>query len=102
MEALSLSSKPTGTRKRFAVGVRISPNRLAVKFTTSSVSPRLYPPPHLTRKTRWAFSYTRLNVHLAAAAAASGGCIIVDSTRAGKKFPDSLTATVRVFGFIEL
>ncbi|CAN0417300.1 unnamed protein product, partial [Ectocarpus sp. 13 AM-2016] len=44
---------------------------------------------------RWAFSYTRLNIHLAAAAAAAGGCIVVDSTRAGKRFPDSFTATVR-------
>eukprot|EP00752_Nemacystus_decipiens_P004789 g4357.t3 len=46
---------------------------------------------------RWAFSYTRLNMHLAAAAAASGGCIVVDSTRAGKRFPDSLTATVPIW-----
>lgn len=43
---------------------------------------------------RWSFSYTRLNLHLAAAAAASGGCIVVDSTRTGKRFPDSFTATV--------
>lgn len=43
---------------------------------------------------RWSFSYTRLNMHLAAAAAASGGCILVDSTRTGKRFPDSFTATV--------
>ncbi|CAB1112059.1 unnamed protein product [Ectocarpus sp. CCAP 1310/34] len=51
---------------------------------------------------RWAFSYTRLNIHLAAAAAAAGGCIVVDSTRAGKRFPDSFTTTVRThhdFGF---
>ncbi|CAM9609314.1 unnamed protein product [Scytosiphon promiscuus] len=46
---------------------------------------------------RWAFSYTRLNMHLATAAAASGGCIVVDSTRAGKRFPDSLTATVPIW-----
>ena len=43
---------------------------------------------------RWSFSYTRLNIHLAAAAAASGGCILIDSTRTGKRFPDSFTATV--------
>ncbi|CAN0474608.1 unnamed protein product, partial [Ectocarpus sp. 8 AP-2014] len=46
---------------------------------------------------RWAFSYTRLNIHLAAAAAAAGGCIVVDSTRAGKRFPDSFTATVPIW-----
>ncbi|CAM9939616.1 unnamed protein product [Ectocarpus fasciculatus] len=46
---------------------------------------------------RWAFSYTRLNIHLAAAAATAGGCIVVDSTRAGKRFPDSFTATVPIW-----
>ncbi|CAM9321435.1 unnamed protein product [Ectocarpus sp. 12 AP-2014] len=46
---------------------------------------------------RWAFSYTRLNIHLAAAAAAAGGCIVVDSTRAGKRFPDAFTATVPIW-----
>ncbi|CAM9703202.1 unnamed protein product, partial [Laminaria digitata] len=46
---------------------------------------------------RWSFSYTRLNMHLAAAAAASGGCILVDSTRTGKRFPDSFTATVPIW-----
>ena len=49
---------------------------------------------------RWAFSYTRLNSHLACAAAEAGGCIIVDSTRRGKQFPDSLTATVPLWAAV--
>jgi len=32
----------------------------------------------------WAFSLTRLNLHLIAAAASHGGVVIVDSTRRGK------------------
>lgn len=46
---------------------------------------------------RWSFSYTRLNLHLAAAAASSGGCFVIDSTRSGKVFPDSFTATVPIW-----
>jgi Rit1 N-terminal domain len=42
----------------------------------------------------WSFSLRRINLELARSAAASGGAIIVDSTRQGKKFPDSFTATV--------
>ncbi|CAM9863616.1 unnamed protein product, partial [Discosporangium mesarthrocarpum] len=45
----------------------------------------------------WAFSYTRLNLHLAAAAAEHGGCIVVDSTRSGKRFPDSFTSTIPIW-----
>ncbi|KAG5178835.1 initiator tRNA phosphoribosyl transferase-domain-containing protein [Tribonema minus] len=43
---------------------------------------------------QWAFSYTRLNLHVACKAAMAGGCVVVDSTRRGKRFPDALTATV--------
>ncbi|CAM9749965.1 unnamed protein product, partial [Sphacelaria rigidula] len=46
---------------------------------------------------RWSFSYTRLNLHLAAAAASAGGCFVVDSTRNGKRFPDSFTSTVPIW-----
>lgn len=46
---------------------------------------------------RWSFSYTRLNLHLAAAAAVAGGCFVVDSTRNGKRFPDSFTSTVPIW-----
>lgn len=63
-------------------------------FGTQFLSPRRRLRPLPIKLCRWAFSYTRLNMHLAAAASAAGGCIVVDSTRAGKRFPDSLTATV--------
>lgn len=44
----------------------------------------------------WSFSQSRMNLDFARTAATSGGAIIVDSTRQGKKFPDSLSATVRL------
>lgn len=37
----------------------------------------------------WSFSTSRLNMHVATAAAKSGGCLIVDATRKGKRFPVS-------------
>jgi tRNA A64-2'-O-ribosylphosphate transferase len=37
----------------------------------------------------WSFSTTRLNWHVAELAAEHGGCIIVDATRKGKRFPVS-------------
>ena len=40
------------------------------------------------------FSLTRLNLHIALLAADQSGCIIVDSTRRGKQYPDSFNATV--------
>jgi tRNA A64-2'-O-ribosylphosphate transferase len=49
---------------------------------------------------RWSFSYTRLNSHLACAAGKARGCIIVDSTRRGKQFPDSFTATVPLWAAV--
>ena len=45
----------------------------------------------------WAFSPTRLNLHFARSAAQHGGCFLVDSTRRGKAFPDSLTATLPIW-----
>jgi hypothetical protein len=45
----------------------------------------------------WQFSLTRLNLHVAQLAAVSRGCIIVDSTRRGKIFPDSLSATIPIW-----
>jgi hypothetical protein len=39
----------------------------------------------------WSFSTTRLNWHVAELAARQGGCIIVDATRKGKRFPVSHT-----------
>lgn len=40
----------------------------------------------------WSFSKTRLNLNVALAAARSGGCLIVDSTRRGKSFPVRMPA----------
>jgi hypothetical protein len=48
----------------------------------------------------WAFSSTRLNLHFAAAAAASRGALLVDATRAGKRFPDALTRTVPLWAAV--
>ena len=42
----------------------------------------------------WAFSTSRLNLHVALAAAARGGAALVDATTRGKSFPDALTKTV--------
>jgi Rit1 N-terminal domain len=44
----------------------------------------------------WRFSQSRLNLELARAAS-SQICLVVDSTRQGKKFPDSLSATVPIW-----
>ena len=43
---------------------------------------------------QWSFSTVRLNIHVAEAATAAGGCIIVDATRRGKCFPDSMSKTI--------
>lgn len=48
----------------------------------------------------WGFSKTRLNWHIADAAAKKGGCIIVDATRKGKRFPDSLTKTIPIWAAV--
>jgi hypothetical protein len=45
----------------------------------------------------WVFSLSRLNVHVAAAAVRDAGCIIVDSTRNGKRFPDSFSRTIPIW-----
>eukprot|EP00741_Cyanophora_paradoxa_P016906 tig00020943_g16327.t1 len=42
-------------------------------------------------------SLTRINLHVVIAAAERGGVVIADSTRRGKRFPDSLRATVPVW-----
>ncbi len=46
---------------------------------------------------KWAFSLRRLNLHLALAAASSGGAAVVDATRSGKLYPDSLSKTLPVW-----
>ncbi|XP_038700911.1 tRNA A64-2'-O-ribosylphosphate transferase isoform X2 [Tripterygium wilfordii] len=42
----------------------------------------------------WSFNTSRLNLHVAQLAGQKGGCIIVDSTRRGKRFPDSMSKTI--------
>ena len=47
---------------------------------------------------QWGFSLTRLNMQVAiAAVTCAGGVIIVDSTRSGKRYPDSLSKTVPIW-----
>ncbi|GBG64335.1 hypothetical protein CBR_g41536 [Chara braunii] len=45
----------------------------------------------------WSLSLTRLNMHVAMAAAIRGGCVIVDATRRGKRFPDSLSKSIPIW-----
>lgn len=46
---------------------------------------------------QWSFSTRRLNLHLLALVAERGGCVVVDSTRRGKRMPDALSKTVPVW-----
>jgi tRNA A64-2'-O-ribosylphosphate transferase len=46
---------------------------------------------------KWAFSLRRLNLHLAAAAVDGSGAAVVDATRSGKLYPDSLSKTVPIW-----
>ncbi|CAK8579497.1 unnamed protein product [Lathyrus sativus] len=43
------------------------------------------------------FSTSRLNLHVAQLAAQKGGCMVVDSTRRGKRFPDSMSKTIPIW-----
>ncbi|KAL8037678.1 hypothetical protein ABFX02_11G053500 [Erythranthe guttata] len=43
------------------------------------------------------FNTSRLNLHVALLAGQRGGCIIVDSTRKGKRFPDSMSKTIPIW-----
>ncbi|XP_050219832.1 uncharacterized protein C3F10.06c [Mercurialis annua] len=45
----------------------------------------------------WSFNTSRLNLHVAQLAGQKGGCIIVDSTRKGKRFPDSMSKTIPIW-----
>ncbi|KAK6944912.1 Rit1, DUSP-like domain [Dillenia turbinata] len=45
----------------------------------------------------WSFNISRLNLHVARLAGQKGGCIIVDSTRKGKRFPDSMSKTIPIW-----
>ncbi|XP_020264903.1 uncharacterized protein C3F10.06c isoform X2 [Asparagus officinalis] len=46
------------------------------------------------------FSTARLNLHLAQLAGQRGGCIVVDSTRKGKRFPDSMSKTIPIWACV--
>ncbi|XP_020089262.1 uncharacterized protein C3F10.06c isoform X2 [Ananas comosus] len=46
------------------------------------------------------FSTSRLNLHVAHLAGQRGGCIIVDSTRKGKRFPDSMSKTIPIWACV--
>ena len=43
------------------------------------------------------FSYIRLNAHLALTAASRGGVAVLDATRRGKRFPDSMLKTLPIW-----
>ncbi|GAA0145638.1 RNA processing factor [Lithospermum erythrorhizon] len=45
----------------------------------------------------WSFNTSRLNLHVAQIAAHRGGCMIIDSTRKGKRFPDSMSKTIPIW-----
>lgn len=45
----------------------------------------------------WSFNTSRLNLHVALLAGQKGGCILVDSTRKGKRFPDSMSKTIPIW-----
>lgn len=45
----------------------------------------------------WSFSTARLNLHVAELAGQRRGCMIVDSTRKGKRFPDSMSKTIPIW-----
>jgi hypothetical protein len=46
---------------------------------------------------KWTFSLRRLNLHLATAAVISSGAAVVDATRSGKLYPDSLSKTLPIW-----
>ncbi|KAH6683917.1 tRNA a64-2'-o-ribosylphosphate transferas-like protein [Halenospora varia] len=45
----------------------------------------------------WKFSFRRLNLHLLELIGLNDGCIIVDSTRRGKRMPDALSKTIPIW-----
>ncbi|KAI1157882.1 initiator tRNA phosphoribosyl transferase [Nemania serpens] len=46
---------------------------------------------------QWNFSARRLNLHLLSVIGRRDGCVIVDSTRRGKRMPDALSKTVPIW-----
>ena len=45
----------------------------------------------------WNFSLKRLNLHILPTIADNGGCLLIDTTKRGKRFPDSLGKTVPIW-----
>ncbi|KAF4625489.1 hypothetical protein G7Y89_g12677 [Cudoniella acicularis] len=45
----------------------------------------------------WKFSSRRLNLHLLESIGKNDGCIIIDSTRRGKRMPDALSKTIPIW-----
>ncbi|KAM5547568.1 tRNA A64-2'-O-ribosylphosphate transferase [Rosa sericea] len=45
----------------------------------------------------WSFNTSRLNLHVAQLAGQKDGCFIVDATRRGKRFPDSMSKTIPIW-----
>jgi tRNA A64-2'-O-ribosylphosphate transferase len=48
----------------------------------------------------WKFSPNRLNLHILTESDRHGGLIIIDSTRKGKKFPDSFSKTIPIWACV--
>ncbi|GMH35991.1 hypothetical protein BSKO_03859 [Bryopsis sp. KO-2023] len=48
----------------------------------------------------WSFSLVRLNLNVVEWCAAKGGCLIVDATRKGKKFPDAMNKTIPIWAAV--
>eukprot|EP00252_Welwitschia_mirabilis_P021531 TRINITY_DN5544_c0_g1_i3.p1 TRINITY_DN5544_c0_g1~~TRINITY_DN5544_c0_g1_i3.p1 ORF type:complete len:540 (-),score=100.29 TRINITY_DN5544_c0_g1_i3:298-1917(-) len=48
----------------------------------------------------WDLNPSRLNLHVCDIAAKKGGCIIVDATRKGKRFPDSMSKTIPIWACV--
>ncbi|KAG7569931.1 Rit1 DUSP-like domain [Arabidopsis thaliana x Arabidopsis arenosa] len=46
------------------------------------------------------FNTSRLNLHLSLLVGEKGGCIIIDSTRKGKRFPDSMSKTIPIWSCV--
>lgn len=47
--------------------------------------------------TQWQFSTRRLNLHILEVIKNNNGCVIVDSTRRGKRMPDALSKTIPIW-----
>eukprot|EP00759_Apiculatamorpha_spiralis_P026164 PhF_6_TR29285/c0_g1_i1/m.42911/K15463/RIT1; tRNA A64-2'-O-ribosylphosphate transferase len=48
----------------------------------------------------WDCNFSRLNLHMFKSAAECGGAVVVDSTRKGKIFPDSLSKTLPIIAMV--